>query len=416
MVIASRHDRSAPIASPSTSFASEENRHMLRIRLNSISKLEAQNLKRRLIAELEEVRSLINRLDPPRKTCSMAKPPKRIGHGSASAFDKGTIQILKKCNNLLTKLMNHRDGWVFNSPVDVKVLGLYDYHTIVKEPMDLGTVKAKLERSLYNSPLDFAGDVRLTFNNALLYNPVWHEVHLMAKILLNMFEEKWVSIEKQYDNLHRKLRLMREVELPAPTCSLSRPRLPPVVKNRTLERVESMKATTLEPETVSNAPPKKPEEDVFVNNRDLTFDEKRRLTGEILDLPNDKLETVVHIIKKRNPGLSQQDDEIDLDMDCVNIETLWELHRFVSGYKESLSKKKENHGFGHNIIQEPITLASVSETSGVTESGKAIRASTPIREENKASSGSSSSSNSSPSSSDSGSCTSDSDSDSSSGC
>ncbi|KAG2259534.1 hypothetical protein Bca52824_078828 [Brassica carinata] len=84
--------------------------------------------------------------------------------------------------------MMHKYGWVFNVPVDAEGLGLHDYHIIVKEPMDLGTVRAKLEKSLYNSPLDFARD----------------DVHGMAKSLLSVFEEKWISIESQFDNLHWK--------------------------------------------------------------------------------------------------------------------------------------------------------------------------------------------------------------------
>lgn len=386
----SRQERSVPHVSPSNSFASEDDHHMLKISLSSISKLEVRNLKRKLKAELDEVRSLIKRLDPQGGSFgSMAKTAvigsnkklktgnvgKKGGHGA----DKGTVQIFKNCNNLLTKLMKHKSGWVFNVPVDAKGLGLHDYHTIVKEPMDLGTVKTKLGKSLYKSPLDFAEDVRLTFNNAILYNPIGHEVHHMAKLLLSMFEDKWVSIEMQYDNLHRKLKPTRDIEfpgpastvapivepLPAPTPSPSPPPPPPplplVLENRALERAESM-TTPVEPETVVTAPEQPEEEEAPVNNRDLTLDEKRRLSEELQDLPYDKLETVVQIIKKRNPELSQQDDEIELDIDSVDIETLWELYRFVTGYKESLSKKKEDQGFGserdaesvHNIIQEPV--------------------------------------------------------------
>ncbi|WZZ57902.1 hypothetical protein YC2023_058009 [Brassica napus] len=164
-----------------------------------------------------------------------------------------------------------------------------------------------------------------------------------------------------------------------------------------------------EPETLTTTALEKPEgdeEEAPVDIRDLTMDEKRRL------------KTVVQIVKKGNPELSQQDDEIELDIDSLDIQTLWELYSFVTGYKESLSnKKEEDQGFGserdaesaHNIIQEP---ATGTERSRVTESGKAIRmSSSPVRQENKA--GGSSSSNSS--SSDSGSSSSDSDSDSSSG-
>ncbi|KAL0813661.1 hypothetical protein Bca101_070104 [Brassica carinata] len=213
-------------------------------------------------------------------------------------------------------------------------------------------------------------------------------------------------IEVQYHNLHREIKLARDVvlprpapvvePLPAPTPSPSPPPPPSpppaMLENRTLEIAESM----TEPETVTTTALEKPEgdeEEAPVDIRDLTMDEKRRLSEELQDLPYDKLETVVQI-------------------------TLWELYSFVTGYKESLSnKKEEDQGFGserdaesaHNIIQEP---ATGTERSRVTESGKAIRmSSSPVRQENKA--GGSSSSNSS--SSDSGSSSSDSDSDSSSG-
>ncbi|KAJ0247879.1 Transcription factor GTE5 [Hirschfeldia incana] len=416
-----RPNRSVPLPFPSNSLASEEDEYpMLKVSLSSISKLEVRNLKRKLTSELDQVRSLITRFfssDGPHQN-------KKTKTGNSNN-EKGNVQIFKSCSALLTKLMKHKDGWVFNVPVDAKVLGLHDYHTIVKEPMDLGTVKGKLGSGLYDSPLDFAEDVRLTFNNAILYNPVGHEVHSMAKLLLNMFEEKWVSIEVQFHNLNRKVKPTRDVAAfsrpvaaPPVVEALPPPSLRPTVfEDRTLERAESM-TTPVEPEAVTTTttlekPEEEEEEEAGVNVRDLTMDEKRRLSEELQDLPYDKLETVVQIIKKSNPELSQQDDEIELDIDSVDVQTLWELYRFVIGYKESLSSKKEDQGFGserdaesvHDSIQEPTTLATGTETSRVNESGKAIRMSSPGRQ--------SSSSNSS--SSDTGSGSSDSDSDSSSG-
>jgi len=32
-------------------------------------------------------------------------------------------------------------AWPFYKPVDAELLGLHDYHEIIKKPMDLGTVK-----------------------------------------------------------------------------------------------------------------------------------------------------------------------------------------------------------------------------------------------------------------------------------
>lgn len=58
-------------------------------------------------------------------------------------------------------------------------------------------------------------------------------------------------------------------------------------------------------------------------------------------MPSDKLDNIVQIIKKRNTSLSQNDDEIEVDIDSVDTETLWELDRFVTNYKKGLSKNKK---------------------------------------------------------------------------
>ncbi|KAG7659394.1 NET domain [Arabidopsis suecica] len=392
--------RSKPTVANSNSLGLEDNHQMMKISLSSISKLEVRNLKRKLQAELEEVRSLIKRLEPqgnnfapvPNKKLKTANGGKKGGvHGAAA--DKGTVQILKSCNNLLTKLMKHKSGWIFNTPVDVVTLGLHDYHNIIKEPMDLGTVKTRLSKSLYKSPLEFAEDVRLTFNNAMLYNPVGHDVYHMAEILLNLFEEKWVPLETQYELLIRKQQPVRDIDfhapvstnthnvealpLPAPTPSPSPPPPPKVVENRTLERAESM-TNPVKPAVLPVVPEKLVEE--ASANRDLTFDEKRQLSEDLQDLPYDKLEAVVQIIKKRTPELSQQDDEIELDIDSLDLETLWELFRFVTEYKESLSKKKEEQGLDserdaesfHNSVHESNTLVTGLESSKVTELGEIL--------------------------------------------
>ena len=90
---------------------------MMKISLNSTSKLEVRNLKWKLTAELEKVRTLINRLEP--------VPDKTANNGNKGGSDKGKAQILK---SLLTKLMKHKFGWIFNTPVDAVKSGLHDYH------------------------------------------------------------------------------------------------------------------------------------------------------------------------------------------------------------------------------------------------------------------------------------------------
>jgi hypothetical protein len=63
-------------------------------------------------------------------------------------------------------------------PVDPIKLQLPDYFDVIKSPMDLGTVRKRLDGGTYYDTLDkVAADVKLTFDNAMLYNPPGQEIH-----------------------------------------------------------------------------------------------------------------------------------------------------------------------------------------------------------------------------------------------
>uniref|UniRef100_A0A8C4WWE3 Bromodomain-containing protein 3 n=1 Tax=Eptatretus burgeri TaxID=7764 RepID=A0A8C4WWE3_EPTBU len=79
-------------------------------------------------------------------------------------------------------------AWPFYKPVDAEALGLHDYHDIIKHPMDLSTMKRKMEAREYQDLNEFASDVRLMFSNCYKYNPPDHEVVAMARKLQDMFE------------------------------------------------------------------------------------------------------------------------------------------------------------------------------------------------------------------------------------
>ncbi|GFZ12408.1 global transcription factor group E4 [Actinidia rufa] len=273
------------------------------------------------------------------------KHGREMGYGFG--LSKYISKIFKSCNNLLSRLMKHKHAWVFNKPVDAKALGLHDYHDIIKHPMDLGTVKSRLAKNWYKSPREFAEDVRLTFRNAMTYNPKGQDVHVMAEELSMIFEEKWAVIESEY-SLDWRFELVHDAGLPTPTSRMVQPfppaRPPPALEIRTLERAESMIMAVdsrLKPSApVGRTPvPKKPKAK-DPNKRDMTYEEKQRLSTHLQSLPPEKLDSIVQIIKKRNTTLSQHDDEIEVDIDSVDAETLWELDRFVTNYKKSLSKNK----------------------------------------------------------------------------
>ncbi|KAK9116535.1 hypothetical protein Sjap_015485 [Stephania japonica] len=107
-------------------------------------------------------------------------------------------RVMQQCEALVKKLMDHQYGFLFNQPVDPEALQIPDYLDIISEPMDLGTIKKKLENGEYSSARDFAADVRLTFTNAMKYNPPTNWVHELAGEFSRVFTSGWKSLEAKW--------------------------------------------------------------------------------------------------------------------------------------------------------------------------------------------------------------------------
>ena len=125
------------------------------------------------------------------------KASKKVVLPPTVPFSSASNNELKNCMTLIKELVGRKHSnyaWPFYTPVDVKGLGLHDYLTIIKEPMDLGTLKLKLENGQYSSALEFAREVRLIFSNCYKYNPPDHDVVAMAKELEVAFETRFAKI------------------------------------------------------------------------------------------------------------------------------------------------------------------------------------------------------------------------------
>ncbi|CAF89147.1 unnamed protein product, partial [Tetraodon nigroviridis] len=84
------------------------------------------------------------------------------------------VPQLRYCNGVLKELLSKKHAgyaWPFYKPVDASSLGLHDYHDIIKQPMDLSTIKRKMDNREYLDSQQFAADVRLMFSNCYKYNP-----------------------------------------------------------------------------------------------------------------------------------------------------------------------------------------------------------------------------------------------------
>uniref|UniRef100_A0A8C0BUN6 histone acetyltransferase n=1 Tax=Buteo japonicus TaxID=224669 RepID=A0A8C0BUN6_9AVES len=78
----------------------------------------------------------------------------------------------------------------FRQPVDPQLLGIPDYFDIVKNPMDLSTIKRKLDTGQYQEPWQYVDDVWLMFNNAWLYNRKTSRVYKFCTKLAEVFEQE----------------------------------------------------------------------------------------------------------------------------------------------------------------------------------------------------------------------------------
>jgi hypothetical protein len=216
--------------------------------------------------------------------------------------------------------MSHQYGWVFNTPVDVVKLNLPDYFTIIKHPMDLGTIKTKIDTGAYSDPLEFAADVRLTFSNAMTYNPPGNDVYIMADTLRKYFEGRWKTIEKK---------LARSDALPLPTKPGPRQN---VKTTRPTPPSKKRKIVSLppQPEVITPAKPVMSDEERHNLGRQL-----ESLLGEI----------PVHIIDflkaHSSNGRECGEDEIEIDIDVLSDDTLLTLRKLLDDFLQDKEKNKD---------------------------------------------------------------------------
>lgn len=243
-------------------------------------------------------------------------PPKQLSSMNNSTSNP---MLMKRCENLLSWLMEHQYAWVFNEPVDVVKLNIPDYFTVIKHPMDFGTIRSKFSRGEYTSPLPFAADVRLTFSNAMTYNPPGNDVHFMAQTLSKSFEQRWKVIEKK---------------IPTNTDAQLLPsRLDAPIRNQpTAQHIPPSKKKKVDP-----GPYMRKSEPV---KRVMTVEERHKLSTELEAFITDLPETIIEFLKENSSADGQaSEDEIEIDIDALSDDVLFKLRKLLDDF---LLEKNKN--------------------------------------------------------------------------
>ncbi|KAI7733945.1 hypothetical protein M8C21_005331 [Ambrosia artemisiifolia] len=250
-----------------------------------------------------------------------------------AATETFSLILRKQCETLLKKLMSHQHGWVFNKPVDVVALKIPDYFNVIKKPMDLGTVKAKLGSGSYSSPFQFLADVRLTFSNAMTYNPPGNDVHIMADVLSKFFELRCKHIEKklqvngsQQQGGHEEIDLVKTM---------------PSSKKR---KITSVKPSLL-PESVKPV---------------MSNDEKHKLSRDLETHLGDLPDNIIDFLRQHGSNKNEAgEDEIEIEIDNLSNETLFELRKMLDDHL----REKQNHAKAEPCVIELLNESGLSNST-----------------------------------------------------
>ncbi|KAJ8771282.1 hypothetical protein K2173_026459 [Erythroxylum novogranatense] len=227
----------------------------------------------------------------------------------AAPVSASMAMLMKQCEALLKRLMTHQYGWVFNEPVDAIKLNIPDYYTVIKHPMDLGTVKSKIASGQYSNPVGFAADVRLTFSNAMKYNSPGNEVHIMAETLGKCFEVRWEAIEKKFP-------LVVEVESEQP--------VPGVHVETMVDMLPAKKKKTSQCENENISEPVRGV---------MNTEQKHKLGTELETLLGELPESVIEFLKEHFFSADQSgEDEIEIDIDALGDDTLFKLRKLLDDF------------------------------------------------------------------------------------
>ncbi|KAG7575535.1 Bromodomain-like superfamily [Arabidopsis thaliana x Arabidopsis arenosa] len=307
--------------------------------LSDLSSSERKKLIRTLRQELEQIRSfrknvvdlrvsktstpVSNNMSRP-KSFGMARcstgPGKRVLPFTATKPEPvttSTMLRMKQCETLLKRLMSQQNCWLFNTPVDVVKLNIPDYFSIIKHPMDLGTVKSKLTSGTYSTPSEFSADVRLTFRNAMTYNPSDNNVYRYADTLSKFFEVRWKTINKKSSGTKSEpsnsgTPAHKDIAMPEP-----------LAKKRKMNAVNH--DSLLEP-----AKRDMKDEDRVKLGRDL---------GSLTEFPVQIINFLRHHSSKEGRS---GDDEIEIDINDLSHDALFQLRDLFDEFVQENQRKDIN--------------------------------------------------------------------------
>ena len=218
------------------------------------------------------------------------------------------------------------------------------------------SIAGSIDSGRYADVRAFRDDVRLCFANCRAYNPVGHQVRKFGDSASDQFEKKWENrkIEEEWDGEMERHRLTM-VRLEAEAKSLP----------------DKMKEVDAELQDLANKaavraapPPPGP-------CREMTFEEKRKLSLMLSNLPGERLARVLEIVAEGpSADTLEGDEECELDVDALDAGTLWKLQAYVDSVTTEMDNKAARPGAGVTLPPD-VPMEDATATAAATgDNGK----------------------------------------------
>ncbi|TEB39309.1 Bromodomain-containing protein [Coprinellus micaceus] len=293
-------------------------------------------------------------------------PPKDLPYADAPK---------KPRNKTLHKKQYYNIAHPFYEPVDWMKMELPSYPKIVKKPMDLSTMRRKLDNRDYPTAQRFYDDFKLMIKNCMLFNPVGTPVCTAGQELEKVFLEKWRNLpplrpvisddeddeDDGNDSDADRLRAIAQLEAQIETMrnnleqlksAAARSKKEKAKKKQQQEQRHHHRELPPAPSTSKPIPkqpktaPKKTKKKLIPDDDVLTFEQKKDLSETIGTLEGAKLEKVINIIHEGVPEIRDSTEEIELEIDTLPASVLTKLYNFVIRPLKQPTAKRSRTGKG----------------------------------------------------------------------
>jgi hypothetical protein len=116
---------------------------------------------------------------------------------------------MEYCRDLIKRMISGPGYWTryvanFKKPVDPVLDNAPHYFDVIKNPMNLNTIKMKMDNGKYSTASEFEADIRLIFQNCYEYwtpkDRIWQECETFE----DFFNNQWAARHKYSSTSHGK--------------------------------------------------------------------------------------------------------------------------------------------------------------------------------------------------------------------